>query len=137
MAAASGTARPSNQSSILDMLIFAKANVDAQQTNTGITALMLASFIGCPVRVHMLLEAGGSTGLKDDQGDTAADWARRGAATAAELPEAIELPPPPPVVTPLDTAWVKGKQNHKVVHALLIRTPVTPLDPRPHDKEEL
>lgn len=75
MAAAAGTLWSTNQTAIVDMLIFAGAEVNARATKQRFTALMLAAFIGCPARVKLLLEAGANTADQDVDGYTALEYA--------------------------------------------------------------
>ena len=75
MAAAAGTWRVNQLSTVVEMLLFAGAEANTRATDQRFTALMLAAFIGCPQRTEILLAAGASTLVQDADGYTALEYA--------------------------------------------------------------
>ncbi|MGI4777376.1 MAG: ankyrin repeat domain-containing protein [Janthinobacterium lividum] len=82
--AASSTAT-SGQVEIMKLLLDKYAFIDAQSPN-GTTPLMMAAMYGSTASVKLLLDEGADTAMKNQQGMTAMDFAKRG-----NRPDAIQL----------------------------------------------
>ena len=67
------------------LLLKAGATIDTQSTN-GLTPLMIAAMYGPLSQVEVLLAAGADLHLKDDEGNSALDWAKQ-----EGRPKVIEL----------------------------------------------
>lgn len=65
---------PEQQTECVKLLIKAGASIDPR-TNSGLTPLMSAAWFGCSGSFKVLLEAGASLSLQDEQGRTAEDLA--------------------------------------------------------------
>lgn len=68
-------AEEENNTKILQKILDAGADIDAQEAATARTALMNAAFLGNTSNVQFLLEQGANPGLKDASGKTALDLA--------------------------------------------------------------
>ena len=78
-------AATSGHLAVMELLLEHHAFIDAESPN-GTTPLMMAAHYGTPAAVKLLLDAGADTTMKNQQGLSAIDFARRGNRTdAAEL----------------------------------------------------
>ncbi len=88
---------------IMKQLLDASAFIDAQSPNKT-TPLMMAAMYGSPAAVKLLLDEGADVTMKNEQGMTAADFAKRG-----NRPDAIRMlsaaPPPSAPRQPSDGKW--------------------------------
>lgn len=78
-------AASSGQTEIIKVLLDKYAFIDAPSPN-GTTPLMMAAMYGTAASVDLLLKEGADTAMKNQQGMTALDFARRG-----DRPDAIEM----------------------------------------------
>lgn len=66
------------ETNTVELLIDHGADINAQDPNMGMTALMGVCFKGSEDLAKLLVERGADTSLKNKQGETALDFAKRG-----------------------------------------------------------
>lgn len=87
-------AASSGQVAIMKLLLDKYAFIDAPSPN-GTTPLMMAAMYGSGASVKLLLDEGADTAMKNQQGMTALDFAKRG-----NRPDAVEMLSAPKIVLP-------------------------------------
>ena len=87
---------------IMKMLLEGNAFIDAQSPN-GTTPLMMAAMYGSAASVKLLLDEGADTTMKNEQGMTALDFAKRG--TRPDAIQMLTTVAPPAKKMPADGKW--------------------------------